>query len=150
MGYQINSTWTEFRRKDIEKLNKIIDDEYCNELEIGRKLHIMEVFEKKLNEVINDFNFDNVIKFMKMTNWTWSMYKNGKSYEAIPNRKEIIDTIKVDFFKHGLYNIIELGHKEYGSSTGGLVFDMGMTTDYPTDDTTYVNIYFDIAHLIDF
>ena len=35
MGYQINSTWTKFRRKDIEKLNEIIDDEY---LYLGQRL----------------------------------------------------------------------------------------------------------------
>lgn len=35
MGYQINSTWTKLRRKDIEKLNAIIDDEY---LYLGQRL----------------------------------------------------------------------------------------------------------------
>ena len=147
MGYKINTTWKQLHKNDIEKLNEIIDDEYCNELEIGRKLRLMKVFEEKLNEAIEDFNFNNVIKFMTMTNWEWSNY-NG--HYSVPCREEIIECIKVDFFKHGLYEIIELGHKTYGSITGGLVFDMGITADYPTKDTVYVNIYFDIAHLIEF
>jgi hypothetical protein len=126
MGYKINTTWTQLHKNDIEKLNEIIDDEYCNELEIGRKLRLMEVFEEKLNEAIEDFNFYNVIKFMTMTDWKWSNY-NG--HYSVPNRKEIIECIKVNLFKRGLYEIIELGHKTYGSSTGGLVFDMGITAD---------------------
>lgn len=145
MGYQINSAWTKLREKDILELNKIIDDEYCNEIEIGRKLNIMEAFEKKLDEAINDFDFDTVIKFMKSVNWEWAHYKNGKHYYAVPSRADIIDSIKSNF-KHGLYNIIELNKKNYCVSGGGIVFDMGMKMDYPLSDTIWIDIYFDIAH----
>lgn len=148
MGYPINTTWTKLREKDITRLNKIIDDEYCNELEIGRKLHIMEVFEKKFNEAISDFDFETVINFMKSVDWKWSMYKDGKSWEQVPTRSIICDRIKEDCFKHGLYNIIELNKNVYGAASGGIVFEMGITGDYATVDNTYVNIYFDIAHLV--
>jgi len=145
MGYKINSPWTKIREKDINRLNEIIDDEYCNEMEIGRKLHILETFEKKLNEEINRFKFDIVIKFMKANKWTWFLYKNGKSSYEVPTKEDIIDSIK-DNFKHGLFEIIELNHNRYGSSGGGIVFEMGMLGEYPSDDNCYIDIYFDIAH----
>ena len=148
MGYQINSTWTELRRDDIERLNKIIDDEYSNEQEIARKLRIMTTFEKKLEEAIEDFNFDVVIEFMKQHNWRWAHYKNGKSYMAVPTREDIIDTIKREFLKHALYDFIERNKKEYSCSTGGLVFFAGYDGDWCDDDSAWLTIYFDIANYI--
>lgn len=145
MGYQINSTWTRLRQNDIKKLNEIIDDEYCNELEIGRKLHIMEVFDKLLKEAIDDFKFDIVLKFMKDYNWEW--YLGGDVY-SIPTKEDIIKFIKEDFYKHGLYNLIELNKKTFSMSGGGIVFEMGMNSDYVSKDNSYLNIYFDIAHLV--
>ena len=145
MGYKINSPWTELRKDDIIRLNEIIDDQYCNELEIGRKLNIMEAFEKEFNKALNDFDFEIVINYMKSVNWEWALYKNGKSYYGVPTAHDIIDSLK-SHLKHGLFNIIELNKKEYGVSGGGIVFDMGMKTDYPTRDTIWVDIYFDIAH----
>lgn len=145
MGYQINSTWTRLRQNDIKKLNEIIDDEYYNELEIGRKLHIMEVFDKLLKEAIDDFKFDIVLKFMKDYNWEW--YLGGDVY-SIPTKEDIIKFIKEDFYKHGLYNLIELNKKTFSMSGGGIVFEMGMNGEYADKNNSYLNIYFDIAHLV--
>ena len=148
MGYKINSPWTELRKNDIEKLNEIIDNEYCIEQEIGRKLNIMKVFEELFKKAIEDFNFDLVLKFMHDHNWVWSMYENGKSFYKIPNKIEMIKMMRREFLNHGLYAIIELGKKEWGSTTGGVVFDMGITGEYASKNNCYLNIYFDIAHFV--
>lgn len=141
MGYQINSTWTKLREKDINKLNKIIDDEYCIELEIGRKLNLMEKFNKAFNEAIKNFNFDIVIKFMKDNNWKWFHSEDGKDFYEVPTRSYMIDRMKEDFLKHGLYEIIELDKTSYGVSSGGIVFEMNIV-----GNECYVEIYFDISH----
>ena len=39
MGYKINSNWTKEQKNDVEKLNKILDNSYCQELEISRKIN---------------------------------------------------------------------------------------------------------------
>ena len=144
MAYEINSIWKEIREDDIEKLNAIIDDEYCNELEIGRKLNLMEKFNKALEEALNGFDFDAVIKFMKDNNLEWAHYENGKSFYAVPTKTHIIETIKNDFFKHGLYEIVILNRTSFGALSGGIVFDMKLT-----DGNAFVGIYFDIAHFRD-
>lgn len=148
MGYQINTTWTELRRAEIERLNEIIDNEYYNELEIARKLRIMTTFEKKLEEAIEDFNFDVVIEFMKQHNWKWAHFKDGKSYMAVTDKEDIIDSIKQNFFKHALFDLIELNKKEFSCSTGGLVFFMGYDGDWCDDDSAWLTIYFDIANYV--
>ena len=149
MGYQINSAWTRLRKKDINRLNEIIDNKYCIEEEIGRKLHIMEVFEKLLNEEFNNVRFDIIESFMKASNWEWSFYENGKSFYKIPNKEDMIKMIRREFFNHALYDIIELNKKEYTCSTGGFVFNMGMTGEYTCKENCYLNIYFDIAHFVE-
>jgi len=146
MGYQINSLWSKLRKNDIEKLNSIIDDEYCNELEIGRKLHIMKIFDELLEEALNTFNFDVVLQFMQNKNWEW--YLRDDTY-GVPSKEDIIHEIRSDFYKHGLFKIIELNEKSYGMSGGGIVFEMGMDGNYPDKNNCYLNIYFDIAHLVD-
>ena len=148
MGYQINSTWTRLREKDINRLNKIIDNEYCIEQEIGRKLHIMEVFENLLEEELNRLRFDIIEPFMQAANWEWSFYENGKSFYKIPDKNDMIKMIKREFFDHALYDIIELGKKEYTCSTGGFVFNAGINGDYPSKDNCYLSIWFDISHFI--
>ena len=148
MGYQINTSWTKLRKDDIERLNKIIDDEYCNEHQIARKLNIMRTMEKKLDEAIEKFNFKVVIEFMTQHNWKWAHYKNGKSYMAVPDKKDIIKFIKTDFFKHGLYALIESGKKNFSCSSGGLIFFMGYDGDYCCSDSAWVTVYFDIANYV--
>ena len=148
MGYPINSTWTRLREKDINRLNEIIDDEYCNEKAIARKLHILEIFEELLDEELKRLKFDVISKFMKENNWVWSFYENDKSYEAVPKPHQMIDFIKEDFFKHALFEFIELNEKEYTVSGGGFVFNAGMTSEYPSKDNCYLSIWFDIAHFI--
>lgn len=148
MGYQINSTWTRFREKDINRLNDIIDNEYCIEQEIGRKLHIMEVFENLLEEEFNRLRFDIIEQFMQAANWEWFFYENGKSFYKIPDKNDMIKMIKCEFFDNALYDIIELGKKEYTVSSGGFVFSAGMNGNYPSKDNCYLNIWFDIAHFI--
>ena len=140
MGYTINSTWTRLRQKDIEKLNKIIDDEYCIELEIGRKLNLMKQFDKALNEALENFNFKVVNEFMVAHNWEWAMYKDGKQYYKVPSWDEMKDAIKNDMYKHALYNILELKETHETISSGGLVLDMGIE-----GNDVWVQIYFDIA-----
>ena len=140
MGYKINSLWTEIRKDDIMELNAIIDDEYCNELEIGRKLNLMNKFKVAFNKALNDFNFDNVLAFMNENNWEWANY-DGTSQYAVPTKEKIVKFLETDCFKHGLYNIIELNKKSYWTLSGGIVFEM-----YWNDGEAYVNIYFDIAH----
>ena len=58
MGYEINSTWTRMHKTDIEELNDIIDDKYCREMEIARKLNLMkkfkEAFDKEINSLENE------------------------------------------------------------------------------------------------
>lgn len=141
MGYEINSTWTELRAKDIKKLNEIIDDEYCRELEIGRKLNIMKKFNKAFYEAISEFRFDIVLNFMKEHNWEWFHYENGKSFYAVPTKEHFIEVLKNDYLKHGLYEIIELGKTSFSMSGGGIMFNMNMY-----GDEYYVEIGFDIAH----
>lgn len=141
MGYEINSTWTKLRENDIKKLNEIIDDEYCRDLEIGRKLNIMEKFNKAFDKAISDFRFDIVLKFMKDYNWEWAHYENGKSFYAVPTKEHFIDVLKNDYLKHGLYEIIELGKTSFSMSGGGIVFSMDMI-----GYECYVEISFDIAH----
>ena len=149
MGYQINSTWTRLREKDINRLNKIIDDEYCNEKVIARKLHILEMCEELLDEELNRLKFDIIQDFMVKNDWTWSIYENGKSYESVPTIKQMIDFIKENFFKHALFEFIELNNKEYTVSSGGFVFSAGMNSNYPSKDNCYLSIWFDIAHFIE-
>jgi len=148
MGYPINSAWTRLREKDINHLNEIIDDEYCNEKVIARKLRILEVFEELLDEELKRLKFDVISKFMKENNWVWSFYENGKSYEAVPKPQQMINYIKEDFFKHALFEFIELNEKEYTVSGGGFVFNAGMTSEYPSKDNCYLSIWFDIAHFV--
>lgn len=148
MGYSINSTWTRLREKDINRLNEIIDDKYCIEQEIGKKLHIMEVFEELLNEEFNCLKWNTIKNFMNANNWEWHFYENGKSFNKIPDIGDMMKMIRREFFNNALYDIIELGKKEYTCSTGGFVFNMGMTGEYPSKENCYLNIWFDIAHFI--
>ena len=141
MGYEINSTWTRLRGKDIQKLNEIIDDEYCKELEIGRKLSIMENFNKAFAEAISNFRFDIVLKFMQEHNWQWFHYENGKSFYAVPTKEHFIEVLKEEYLKQGLYEIIECGETSFSMSGGGIVFSMDMI-----GYECYVEIGFDIAH----
>lgn len=143
MGYEINSTWTRLREKDIKKLNEIIDDEYCRELEIGNKLNIMKKFNEAFDKAIKDFRFDVVIKFMKDYNWQWFHYVNGKSFYAIPTKEHFIEVLKNDYLKHGLYEIIELGKTSFNISGGGIIFSMDMI-----GNECFVEIGFDISHTI--
>lgn len=140
MGYKINSLWTEIHKDDIMELNAIIDDEYCNDLEIGRKLNIMKKFKVALDKELTDFNFDTVLAFMNENNWEWANYDGDLQY-AVPTEEKIIKFIKNDLFKHGLYNIIELNEKSFSAFSGGIVFEMNWF-----NGEAYVNIYFDIAH----
>ena len=141
MGYQINSTWTRLRKDDIERLNEIIDDEYCIEQEIGRKLNLMEKLTDAFDEEVNRFNFDVVLEFMNSHDWKWAFYENGKSFYKVHDKDDIIKTLKTDFLKHALYDIIELGKSEAGTESGGLVIDMGV---HGSD--VWCRINFDIAH----
>jgi hypothetical protein len=59
----------------------------------------------------------------------------------VPTKEKIIEFLETDCFKHGLYNIIELNKKSYGTCSGGIVFEMDWI-----DGEAYVDIYFDIAH----
>ena len=140
MGYAINTTWTQLRRKDIEELNKIIDDEYCRELEIGRKLNMMKAFTEEFNKEIASLNWGSIIKFMEDNNWKWYM---GGSFDnlQIPTKEEMIARLKTDYLKHGLYKIIELGKDNYSIFSGGFNFEMGYN-----GNTYWVHICFDIAH----
>lgn len=143
MKYEINSIWTKMREKDIQELNNILDDEYCRELEIGRKLNIMKGFKKAFNEAINEFRFDIVLKFMKDNNWKWHHYEDGKEEYVVPTKDRIIKVLREDYLKHGLYNIIELNKTSFSLESGGIVFEMNMI-----EDNYYVGIYFDIAHFV--
>lgn len=140
MGYAINTTWTQLRRKDIEELNKIIDDEYCRELEIGRKLHMMKAFTEEFNKEIESLNWDSIIKFMGDNNWKWYMGGDLDNFQ-IPTKEQMIERLKTDFLKHGLYGIIELGKDRYSSFSGGFNVEMGCN-----GDRYWVHICFDIAH----
>lgn len=140
MGYQINSTWARFHEKDINRLNEIIDNEYCNELEIERKLNIMHRFEDMFDKEIENLNWNSILKFMEDNNWQWAFYDNGSNYR-VPTKAEIITRLRNDYFKHSLYHIIELGETHYAIFSGRFSVELGY------EGTNYwVNIYFDIAH----
>ena len=141
MGYKINSTWAQIHKNDIEELNSIIDDEYCNELEIGRKLNLMKKIKRAFDEELNSFNFDTVLKFMNDNNWEWINYDDISKY-AIPTKERIIKRLRTDL-KHGMYHIIELKEKSYQVFSGGIVFGIDIT-----DNDVCVSIYFDIAHFV--
>ena len=140
MGYEINTTWKRMRKDDIERLNQIIDDEYCNELEIGRKLNIMKKFNEEFEKEIKNIYWSNILDYMKTNNWTWYMGGNFDNY-GIPTKGEMIERLKTDFLKHGLYEIIELGKDRYSSFSGGFNVEMGIY-----EGNYYVHICFDIAH----
>lgn len=140
MGYAINTTWTQLRRNDIEKLNEIIDDEYCREREIGRKLNMMKNFEEEFDKEINSLNWERITNYMKENNWKWYMGGRLDNY-AIPTKEEMIESLKTQFIKHGLYEIIELGKERYSSFSGGFNVEMGCN-----GDRYWVHICFDIAH----
>lgn len=140
MGYAINTTWTQLRRKDIEELNEIIDDEYCRELEIGRKLNMMKKFKDEFDKEINSLNWEIITNYMEENNWKWYMGGDLDNL-AIPTKEQMIERLKTDFLKHGLYKIIELGNERYSSFSGGFNVEMGYD-----GDRYWVHICFDIAH----
>lgn len=140
MGYKINSDWTRFHENEINRLNEIIDDEHCNEVEIGRKLNIMHRFEDEFNKEIENLNWDSILKFMNDTNWQWCFYDSVSNYR-VPTKEEIIKRLRNDYFKRCLYHIIELRETHYSSFSGGFSVELGYI-----GDNCWVNIYFDIAH----
>ena len=142
MGYEINSTWTRLRQKDIEKLNKIIDDEYCRELEIGRKLNIMDKITDEFDKEINSLNWDNITKYMKEHDWTWYMGGNFDNCYT-PTKEEMIERLRKDFLKRGLYEIIELGKDRFSTFSGGFNLEIGHN-----GSSYWVHICFDIAHFV--
>lgn len=140
MGYEINSAWTRMRKTDIEELNDIIDDKYCREMEIARKLNLMKKFKEAFDKEINSLNWDNITKFMQENEWAW--YIGGELHNmAIPTKEEMIARLKIDFLKDGLYEIIELGKESYSSFSGGFYFNMEIN-----GNNCLANIFFDIAH----
>jgi hypothetical protein len=141
MGYKIDSTWKQSRKNDIEELNSIIDDEYCNELEIGHKLNLMKKIKDAFHKALESFNFDIVLKFMNDNNWEWINYDGDVGY-AIPTKEIIIENLKTDL-KHGMYRIIELNEKSYQVFSGGILFEINII-----GNNAYVSIYFDIAHFV--
>ena len=142
MGYEIKSIWTQLHSKDIEELNEIIDDEYCRELEIGKKLNIMKKFKAEFNKEINSLNWEEITNYMKEHNWVW--YMDGSfDNQAIPTKEQMIERLERDFLKHGLYDIIELCKDRYSSLSGGFNVEMGCN-----GDSYWVHICFDIAHFV--
>lgn len=139
MGYQINSTWTKIRQKDIKELNKIIDDEYCVEKEIGRKIALMKDFNKAFENAVEDFDFDAVLSYMKSVGWEWAITLDKFS---VPTKEQMINTMK-SFLKTGLYDILERNKTRYCVSSGGIVFNMHIY-----NENAYIDIYFDIAHFV--
>lgn len=143
MGYKIDSAWAKFCEEDIKKLNNIIDDEYCQQLEIRHKISIMEKFEKAFWEEVSKIRFDIIRKFMLDNDWKWIHYKGSKAFYAVPTKEHVIDVLKNDYLKHGLYEIIELGKTSFCMSGGGIMFSMNIY-----GNECYVDIGFDIAHFI--
>ena len=141
MGYEINSTWTRLRQDDIKKLNEVIDNKYCQELEIGRKLNVMKKFTEEFENEIQSLNWDNITNYMKENNWQWYMGGRLDNY-AIPTKEHMIERLaSADFLKRGLYEIIELGKDRFSTFSGGFNFEMGYN-----GSTYWVHICFDIAH----
>jgi len=140
MGYKIDSPWTSLHRDNIKRLNEIIDDEYCRELEIGRKINIMLKFEKEFDEEIKRLNWDSILKFMEDNYWQWAFYDNVSDYR-VPTKAEMIERLRNDHFKHCLYRIIELGKTHSSCFSGGFNVELGYI-----GNNYWVNIYFDIAH----
>jgi len=138
MGYEINTTWRKFRENDIMQLNQILDNEYMDELTIGKEINIMKKFNKAFDEALSEFDFDAVLQYMEDHDWEWS---NG-SKDEIPTKERMIENMRKRL-NQGLYEIIKRGKTEYGTFSGGIVFDMRMV-----GYECYVNIYFDIAHFV--
>lgn len=142
MGYKIDTPWTNMHKHDIEMLNSIIDDKYCIENEIGRKLSIMKQINEEFNREVNSINFDNIVNYMQSNDWKWAFYDDGPSYR-VPTKDEMITFLKKNFLKNGLYEMIELQKSRFSVSSGGFWFDISLN-----DGTYYVNIVFDIAHFM--
>ena len=140
MEYKINSNWTREQKNDVEKLNKILDNSYCQELEISRKINIMKEFESSFKKEIENIYWDNILDYMKTTNWVWVFPEHGIYYERTPSKEEMIKRLK-DLFEDGLFNIIKLGKTEYICSTGGFTISLHMINNHYN-----VDILFDIAH----
>lgn len=136
MGYEINNTWRKFHENDIMQLNQILDNEYMDELMIGREINIMKKFNKAFDNALSAFDFDAVLKYMEEHDWKWGL--EAKT----PTKEQMIDNMR-ERLNHGLYEIIKRGKTKYGNFSGGIVFDMCMV-----GYECYVNIYFDIAHFV--
>ena len=134
--YNSNSDWAVRNRDYLNKLNDIMNDEYCVELELSRKIEMLKKFEHAFNNELNNLNWDNIINYMHSNNWGY-----GWNNE-LQNREQFEDFLRNDFFKHGLYRIIKMNQTSYSTFSGGFAFDMGITS----SGVHYVNIYFDIAH----
>lgn len=142
MGYKIDSIWTKMNENRIDKLNAIIDDHYCIENEIARKLSIMDQITQEFNREVNSINFDNIVNYMQANDWKWAFYDDGPSYR-VPTKDEMITFLKENFLRNGLYDMIELGKHRFNISSGGFCFDISLN-----NGIYYVNIVFDIAHFM--
>lgn len=100
----------------------------------------MEKLTDEFDEEINSLNFDNITKFMKEHDWTWYMGGNLDNC-ATPTREQMIERLREDFLKHGLYQIIELGKDRFSTFSGGFNLEMGRN-----GSSYWVHICFDIAH----
>ena len=149
MKYEINSTWTRMRSKDIEKLNEILDDEYCVEMEIGRKLSLMKVCRTEMENAIKDFNFEIVIAFMKKCNWVWAYTEEEKitHKQCTPSRVDFEKYFE-ECFRHALFRFIENGENIYHVESGGIIFYLHCRDILrPSNHNTYCSISFDISQL---
>lgn len=101
----------------------------------------MKKFTEEFNKEIASLNWDSIIKFMEENNWTWYM-GGGFDNLQIPTKEHMIKTLGgADFFKRGLFYILELGDNNYSTFSGGFNFEMGYN-----GNTYWVHICFDIAH----
>ena len=133
-----------YNQEEVKSLNEIIDHEYFKENELTRKISIKKAFEKALDDEINGMSWDVIESFMQAHNWKW--YLGGGDFNncAIPTREQMIENLRgFNFFKRGLYHIIELGEDHFSTFSGGFNFEMAFY-----EGKYLVNIYFDIAHFI--
>lgn len=133
--------------KEIAELNRIAANEYEEDMEIGRKLHIIRVVKQVVQDEIDTLNFDVILNFMKSVNWIWARTIAGR--DMVPTKEDLIKHIHTDM-DHALYKMIELGENRYHVSSGGLDIEIVCSDlSYADKDNTYCNIGFDIAHFVE-
>lgn len=129
--------WKQEHQDEINRLNAILEDDYCNELYLREKLKLFKKFEEELEDAKKYFNFKRVLKYMNDVNWTWAYTNQGNN--KVPTKEDLLRCID-ELFRHSMFTILKEGKKSTCIATGGLVMNCGIS-----GDDVYISLFFDIS-----